>query len=97
MNYRDNYDKKEKNKKIKRTLLWMMILFVMIGGIFTIYGNLGTISEKCDADISAINHKINQTGGISSNDELYQKLGIDGCADLSKSPRGIITSEIHTP
>lgn len=83
-----------KNKE----LFPIISLVVIIGAVtFWVFMYYDPITSKCDDDIQAVNNKINQTGFISTNDPMFLKLGTDGCADLSQSTHGMITSKIAPP
>ena len=94
--------KKEKSKfaskKITVIVYIIVTACVALGTkiLYDAFDDNGLVNV-CDQDIQKINSKINETGQISTNDPLFIKLGVDGCADLSKSTHGMATQEISPP
>lgn len=93
MSSADHSDKSSGKRKLK-TSDKLFISIVLIGVVIAIWISMYNVGEKCANDIDAINHVIKTKGGIDTNSKTWQQIGIDGCADLSKSTKGYITKEV---
>jgi hypothetical protein len=93
--YDYNSDKSPKAPKKKLRMIYLVPIFAALGiaGFAYVWQNLYNDTSVCDDDIAQVNAVINSTGAIDANDTLYQKLGTDGCIDISKS-EGVISTPI---
>lgn len=91
----DKENTKPEMSRFRKVLLGVTVgvtvLFIFWIGLY-IYSSQFVVT--CDNDVIAINKKINETGQISTEDPLFQKLGTDQCIDLSKTGKGVVTQEI---
>ena len=91
----DKENPKPEMSKFRKVLLgvtvFVTVFFVIWMGVY-IFSSQMVVA--CDNDLIAINKKINETGQISTEDPLFQKLGTDQCIDLSKTGKGVVTQEI---
>lgn len=83
-------------KSLNKKLLFPVIVAVL-SILLSVFVAMYVMGEKCDNDIKNVNDVIKRYGGINTDDNIFQQLGKDGCADLSKSTKGFITTGIQSP